>query len=96
LINDRSGFSTSGTGNYLGGCSSLESQPFAASDFSGSGRSQSTHCVMRLPLPPGGSARIMVAPQVGQVCRRLLLMEYLNLPLVRKDGLNKTFWQNFG
>ena len=73
LINGRSGFFRE-PGNYFGGCSSLVSQPFAASDFSGSGRSQSMHCMMRLPLPPGGSARIMVAPQVGQVSRRPLPM----------------------
>jgi hypothetical protein len=56
-------------GNYFGGCSSLVSQPFAASDFRGSGRSQSTHCMVRLPLPPGGNARIKKAPHSLQVGR---------------------------
>jgi hypothetical protein len=55
--------------------SSPASQPFAASDLSGSGTSQFTHRMMRLPLPPGGSARIIVAPQVGQVLRRPLPMQ---------------------
>ena len=54
---------------YFGGCSSLLSQPVAASDFSGSGRSQSRHCMVRLPLPPGGNARIKKAPQSGHVGR---------------------------
>jgi hypothetical protein len=40
---------------YLGGCSSLSSQPFTCSIFRGSGRSQSKHGNMRCPLPPGGS-----------------------------------------
>lgn len=52
---------------HLGGRSSLFSQPVAASDFSGSGRSQSRHWNLRCPLPPGGSARIKKAPQSGQV-----------------------------
>src|SRR5258705_12820274 len=54
---------------YFGGCSSVLTQPVAASDFSGSGRSQSTHCMVRLPLPPGGNARIKKAPHSGQVGR---------------------------
>jgi hypothetical protein len=54
---------------YFGGCSSLFNQPVAASDFSGSGRSQSRHWNVRRPLPPGGSARIKKAPQPGQVGR---------------------------
>ncbi len=54
---------------YFGGCSSLLIQPVAASDFSGSGRSQSRHCMVRLPLPPGGNARIKKAPHSGQVGR---------------------------
>ena len=51
--------------SLLGGWSSLLSQPVATSEFSGSGRSQSRHCMMRLPLPPGGNARIKNAPQSG-------------------------------
>jgi hypothetical protein len=52
---------------YFGGCSSLVSQRAALSVFSGSGPSQSKHWNVRGPLPPGGSARIKLAPQVGQV-----------------------------
>ena len=55
--------------SLLGGWSSLLSQPVATSEFSGSGRSQSRHCMMRLPLPPGGNARIKNAPQSGRFGR---------------------------
>jgi hypothetical protein len=53
---------------YFGGCSSLDSHR-SASDFSGSGRSQSRHCNVRGSLPPDGSARIKCAPQCEQVGR---------------------------
>jgi hypothetical protein len=43
---------------YFGGCSSLESQRSASSDFRGSGCSQSMHWNVRRPLPPGGSAKV--------------------------------------
>jgi hypothetical protein len=52
--------------DYFGGLSSLESH-LSASDCRGSGRSQSRHCIVRRPLPPGGSARIKGSPQPGQV-----------------------------
>jgi hypothetical protein len=55
------------TDAYFGGRNSLFSQPKAAFDFRGSGRSQSKHWNVRGPLPPGGSARIVKAPQPGQV-----------------------------
>jgi hypothetical protein len=43
---------------YFGGCNSLFNQPVAVSVFRGSGLSQSKHWNVRLPLPPGRSARI--------------------------------------
>jgi hypothetical protein len=42
---------------------------FTASVSSGSGRSHSKHWKERSPLPPGGSARIRLAPHLGQVVR---------------------------
>jgi hypothetical protein len=48
---------------------SPRSQPDTWSDFKGSGRSQSKHWNVRGPLPPGGSARIRCAPQLGHVSR---------------------------
>jgi hypothetical protein len=54
---------------HFGGCNSLFNQPVAASDFRGSGRSQSRHWNVRGPLPPGGSAKTLKAPQPAQVGR---------------------------
>jgi hypothetical protein len=54
---------------YLGGRSSPFNQPVAVSDLRGSGRSQSRHWNVRGPLPPGGSAKTLKAPQPGQVDR---------------------------
>ena len=51
---------------YFGGCSSLLSQLITRSVFSGSGRSQSKHCNVRGPSPPGGSAKVRGAPHMGQ------------------------------
>src|SRR6266513_684181 len=54
---------------YVGGCSSLLSQRIAFSVFRGSGRSQSKHWKVRPPLPSGGSAKVRLAPHLGQVSR---------------------------
>jgi len=61
-------------GPYFGGCNSPSSQPVTLSVFRGSGRSQSKHRNVRCPLPPGGSAWTMLAPQPGQVGRSVLPM----------------------
>jgi hypothetical protein len=58
----------------FGGCNSPSSQPVTLSVFRGSGRSQSKHRNVRCPLPPGGSAWTMLAPQPGQVGRSVLPM----------------------
>src|SRR5260370_24679923 len=60
---------------YLGGCSSLLSEPVALSVFMGSGPSQFKHCNVRGSLPPGGSASIKSAPQLGQAESRFRLSE---------------------
>ena len=55
---------------YSGGCSSpLFNHPVTLSVFSGSGPSHSKHWNVRLPLPPGGNARIRSAPQPGHFGR---------------------------
>ena len=56
-------------GAYLGGRSSLLSQPITLSAFSGSGPSQSKHWKVRFPLPSGGSAKTIGAPHSGHVGR---------------------------
>jgi hypothetical protein len=52
----RNGYSVRRTSSVLP--NSPESQPVVLSVFMGSGRSQSMHCNVRRPLPPGGSAGI--------------------------------------
>jgi hypothetical protein len=54
---------------YVGGCSSLLSQPSTLSVFSGSGWSQSKHRNMREPFRSEGDAKIRDAPQVGHLGR---------------------------
>jgi hypothetical protein len=54
---------------YVGGCSSLLSQPVTRSVFIGSGQSQSRHWSLRFPFPSKGSAKTKGAPQLGQVGR---------------------------
>ena len=61
---------------YFGGSNSPFNQPVALSVFNGSGRSQSKHWNVRGPSPPGGSARIKKAPQLGQVGRLAWPMRY--------------------
>jgi hypothetical protein len=51
---------------YIGGCSSsLFNHPVILSVFSGSGPSHSNHRNARVPLPPGGNARIRSDPALG-------------------------------
>jgi hypothetical protein len=54
---------------YVGGCSSLLSQPVTRSVFIGSGQSQSRHWSLRFPFPSKGSAKTKGAPHLGQVGR---------------------------
>lgn len=68
------------TSRYLGRpyCSepsSPLSQPMTLSVFRGSGRSQSKHWNVRLPLPSGGSAKTSGAPHSGHVGRSAWPME---------------------
>ena len=55
--------------SYLGGCSSLFSQPITLSVLRGSGPSHSRHRNKRVPTTPGGSAGMRCAPQLGHVGR---------------------------
>jgi hypothetical protein len=61
--------------SYSGGFSSADESQRTVSDLKGSGRSQSMHCIVRRPLPPGGSARIRNAPHSGHIGRCAWPME---------------------
>src|SRR5258705_6118474 len=75
-------------GCHFGGCSPLSIQRIALSVFRGSGCSQAMHWRVRCPLPLGGSAKVRLAPHLGQVSRAGCPMA-ANLPIERRSVHSK-------